>query len=185
MPISDQIKALTEDIEASSEARSAAVAENARETRQALGNFNQEREKMASDQKRSLASNRSERTRHVQKTLADFGKERQATAKSLRAHLTGETSARVAATRDMMTHFATEREEMVAALRGALSTFQRNLSAAVEDILTEFATDQRQAHAHWAHLRQAQAARRAGKRAPAPEAESPTAGRGKKERKHR
>lgn len=75
MAISADIKSLTENIEASYETRVAAVSDIVQETHQTLGNFKREREKMASDLRQSLASNRSDRIRQVQEMRAGNTKE--------------------------------------------------------------------------------------------------------------
>ena len=71
---STQMKSLTEDIQASDETRKAAVSALAKETHQALGNFHRERERMASDLKRSLTSNKVRRAKAVQKMRAENSK---------------------------------------------------------------------------------------------------------------
>jgi len=84
VPISDQVRALTENIETSYDTRIAAVSDIVKETHQALGNFKQEREKMAGDLKRSLASNRSDRAKQVKKMRAEHKRDAQATTRAVK-----------------------------------------------------------------------------------------------------
>ncbi len=86
MSVSDQIKAFTEDIEASYGTRMAEVADIVKETHQTLGKFNRERTKMATDLRRSLASNR---------------REHEGMAKDLKRNLASNRSARASQVRKM------------------------------------------------------------------------------------
>jgi len=84
LSISDQIKALTEDIEASYGTRMAEVSDIVKETHQTLGKFNRERTKMASDLKRSLASNRREHERMAKDLKRNLASNRSARASQVR-----------------------------------------------------------------------------------------------------
>src|SRR6266852_412444 len=84
MSVSDQIKALTEDIEASYGTRMAEVSDIVKETHQTLGKFNRERTKMASDLKRSLASNRREHERMAKDLKRNLASNRSARASQVR-----------------------------------------------------------------------------------------------------
>src|SRR5579859_382814 len=72
MSISSEVKALTEDIEASYETRIAAVADIVKETHQALGNFHHEHEKMARDLKRSLAASEKDRRKEFATLIGEI-----------------------------------------------------------------------------------------------------------------
>ena len=71
MPIANQVKSLAEDIEASYGTRMAAVSDIVKETRQTLGNFNREHQKMADDLKSSLSADNRDRVNEVEKIRAE------------------------------------------------------------------------------------------------------------------
>jgi phage host-nuclease inhibitor protein Gam len=177
---SDQMKSLTEDIEAAYGARKAAVSALVQETHQSLGNFQREREKMSSELKQSLASNRVRHAKQVQNMRAEHIRDLQETSKELAqslaaadgerrlefAALIGEIKATVTVlekdTTQMLADFRSEHKAMAAALRSELALFPKNLSKAVGEMRAEFAADQRQARGHWNHLAHTMSARRAG-----------------------
>ncbi len=181
MSINHQVKSLTEDIEASYETRIAAVSDLVKETHQTLGNFHREHEKMASDQKRSLASNRSGRARQVQKMRAGNAEDSRDTARAFAAFLSASEKERMKGfatlmreikgavadiekdTAKTLADFRSDHQEMASSLRSELSCFQRELSKMVGDMLAGFSADHRQAHTHWEHLNNVMAAKRAGR----------------------
>lgn len=185
MPISDQVKSLTEDIEACYETRRAAVFEIAKETRQALGKFNKEREQMADDLKLSLVSKKSERASQVRRMRAANRKDLAANQKILKASLSRETGERIELVRDLLSRLAKEHEAMSASLRSELSSFQKSLNKTVGAMMADFSADHGQSRAHWQRMTKAMAAKRAGKHASTPEMDSPEPVKEKKERKQK
>lgn len=71
MNIANQVKSLTEDIEASYGTRIAAVSDIVKETRQTLGNFNREHKKMADDLRDSLSTSERERMKDFATLIGD------------------------------------------------------------------------------------------------------------------
>ena len=196
MPIANQVKSLTEDIEASYGTRMAAVSDIVKETRQTLGNFNREHQKMAGDLKRSLAANSSDRVSEVRKLRAENTEQLRRMAKDLLSFLSSANSERkgeisklmneirgfirevekgseerVDKVTDLLKNFAQEHQERSASLKHELSSFQRHLSSVVEDMRTTNSSDHRQARTHWQNLSKIMAAKRAGKSIPQPRAE--------------
>ncbi|HYT42565.1 MAG TPA: hypothetical protein VEP90_09475 [Methylomirabilota bacterium] len=189
MSVSEQIQALTENIEASYGPRIAAVSDIVEETHQTLGNFHREHEKMARDLKRSLASNRSARVSQVQKMRAAHKKELKEIAPKIAELLSaaeterreefttlmGEIEAAVAAiekdTAQTLADFRNDHKEMADSLRSELSSFQRTFRRTVDDMMADFSADHRQAHIHWENLTKEMAAKRAGKLASSPKEE--------------
>ncbi len=196
MNIANQVKSLTEDIEASYGTRVAAVSDIVRETRQALGNFNREHEKMAGDLRRSLAANSSGRVSEVRKLRAENAEQLKEMAKDLLSFLASgksqrkeevgellkeirgfirgveeESIERADKVKDLLKSFAQEHQEKTASLKRELSSFQRHLSSVVEDMRAANSSDHSQARTHWQNLAKVMAAKRAGKSIPAPRAE--------------
>lgn len=196
MPIADQVKLLTEDIETAYGARIAAVSDIVKETRQTLGNFNREHQNMAGDLKRSLAANSSGRANEVHKLRAENTEQLKEMAKDLLSFLSSANSERkdevvklmneirgfirevekgseerTDKVKDLLSNFSQEHQERAASLRGELSSFQRNLSSVVEDMRAVNSSDHRQARTHWQNLAKVMAAKRAGKSIPSPRAE--------------
>jgi hypothetical protein len=185
MAISDEIKSLTEDIEASYETRVAAVSDLAEETHQILGNFKQERERMAGDLKRSLASNRSDRIRQVQEMRAGNSRDFEGVTQTVAEFLAAAEKERMQAFTPLMEEirslvtqiendtartladFRREHQEMTEVLRRELASFQSDLSREVSAMMTDFSADHRQAHAEWENLTRVMAAKRAKKSVPA------------------
>src|SRR6266852_4721774 len=179
MSVSDQIKAFTEDIEASYGTRMAEVADIVKETHQTLGKFNRERTKMATDLRRNLASNRSARTSQVRKMRAENNKDLKENAQKIAkflsasekergkefAALMGEIKGAVAViekdTAQTLADFRSDQKEMAGSLRSGLSSFRMNLTEAVDDMMADFSADHRQAHTHWEIMARAMAAKRA------------------------
>lgn len=192
MNIANQVKSLTEDIEASYGGRIAAVSDIVKETRQTLGNFNQEHKKMAGDLNKSLAANSSGRVSEVRKLRAENTKQLKEMAKDLlnflasgkserkeevgellkeiRGFIRGmekESIERADKVKDLLKSFAQEHQERAVSLRRELSSFQRHLSSVVEDIRAANSSDHRQARTHWQNLAKVMAAKRVGKSIPA------------------
>ena len=196
MNIANQVKSLTEDIEASYGTRIAAVSDIVKETRQTLGNFNREHEKMAGDLRRTLASNQSGRASEVRKMRAENVEQLKEMAKDLLSFLSSgkserkeevgelmkeirgfirgmeeESIERADKVTDLLKSFAQEHQERAASLKRELSSFQRHLSSVVEDMRADNSSDHRQARTHWQNLAKVMAAKRAGKSVPSPRAE--------------
>jgi len=196
MNIANQVKSLTEDIEASYGTRIAAVSDIVKETRQTLRNFNREHQKMSGDLRRSLASNQSGRAREVRKMRTENVEQLKEMAKDLLSFLSSANSARkdevvklmneirgfirevekgseerTDRVKDLLEDFAEEHQERAASLKRELSSFQRHLSSVVEDMRAVNSSDHRQARTHWQNLAKVMAAKRAGKSIPAPRAE--------------
>src|SRR5437016_3520326 len=90
MPVSDQVKSLTEKIEASYEARTEAVADIVKETQEMLGRFKQEHEQMIHDLRDFLISSRrahEERARETAEFLSAATAERKEEAVKLRERM--------------------------------------------------------------------------------------------------
>ena len=196
MNIANQVKSLTEDIEASYGTRMAAVSDIVKETRQTLGNFNREHEKMVGDLRRTLASNQSGRASEVRKMRAENVEQLKEMAKDLLSFLSSgkserkeevgelmkeirgfirgmeeESIERADKVTDLLKSFAQEHQERAASLKRELSSFQRHLSSVVEDMRADNSSDHRQARTHWQNLAKVMAAKRAGKSVPSPRAE--------------
>ncbi len=186
MAISGEVKSLAEDIEASYETRIAAISDLVKETHQTLGNFKREREKIASDLMRSLASNRSDRIRQVQKmragnnsdleevaqTVAEFlvvaEKERRQEFAVLIEEIRSLVRVIEKDTARTLADFRNEHKEMAEALRSELSFFQRELSKEVSELMASFSADHRQAHAEWENITRMMATKRASKQTSSP-----------------
>lgn len=129
MSIENQVKSLTDEIEASFETRKAVVADIAKETRQTLGNFSREHEKMARDLKRSLASNTSNRARQVQNMRARNVKDLQNVTRKLR-----EMAQQIAT---FLTTAEKERKQEFAALfkeiQGVVEAIEKDTAQALAD----------------------------------------------------
>ncbi len=166
---STQMKSLTEDIQASDETRKAAVSALAKETHQALGNFHRERERMVSDLKRSLTSNKVRRAKAVQKMRAENSKGLKDMSKELTEFLStatqertaseserklefaawiGEIKDRVAAletdTAHMLAAFRNEHEEMARALEATLANETRERIETIHDLMAHFTTERKE-----------------------------------------
>ena len=141
MSIANQVKSLTEDIEASYGTRIAAVSDIVKETHQTLGNFNRQHKKMADDLRDSLSASEEER-------IEEF------------TTLIGEKKGVVAT-------IAKETQQMRAENVREL----KERANEVRKMLGEFSADQRQARAHWQNLAKVMAAKRAGKSIPSAKAE--------------
>ena len=77
MPISDEIKALTKDIQAAHKMRTAAVADIRKETHQTLEDFKDDHARTTSDLRQSLAFDRRERIRKASDLRHFLSSERQ------------------------------------------------------------------------------------------------------------
>lgn len=196
MNIANQVKSLTEDIEASYGERIMAVSDIVKETRQTLGNFNREHQRMAGDLKRSLAANSSGRVSEVRKMRAENAEQLKEMAKDLLSFLSSANSGRkdevvklmneirgfirevekgneerADKVKGLLEDFAQEHQERATSLRHELSSFQRHLSSVVEDMRSANSSDHRQARTHWQNLAKIMAAKRAGKSIPSAKAE--------------
>ena len=159
---SDQMKSLTEDIEASYETRKAAVSALVKETHQSLGNFHRGREKMTSDLKRSLASNKVRRAKDVQKMRAENSKGLKDMSKELTGFLStaeserrqefaawiGEMKDRRAAlekdTAQMLADFRSEHEEIASALKAGLAGETRERIETIHDLMSRFTNERKE-----------------------------------------
>ncbi|MDQ2887631.1 MAG: hypothetical protein M3Y39_16280 [Chloroflexota bacterium] len=165
MAISGDVKSLTENIEASYETRVAAVSDIVQETHQTLGNFKREREKMASDLRQSLASNRSDRIRQVQEmragntkeiaelaqTITEFLEVAERERKQEFAFLLQEIKSQVADiqndTANTLADFRGNHREMAEALRSELADFRgnhREMAEALHSELADFRNQQKE-----------------------------------------
>jgi len=174
MNIANQVKSLTEDIEASYGTRIAAVSDIVKETHRTLGNFNREHEKMAGGLRRSLASGESVRIKEfttligeikevvesIEKDttnlLSRFAQEHKEMARVLNASLDESESTRIAEFKEMLRSIQSrqkEREEETAEL---LSDYQKDLS---------------ETKRHWQNLAKVMSAKRAGKSIPSTKAQ--------------
>jgi septal ring factor EnvC (AmiA/AmiB activator) len=140
--ISSEVKSLTEDIEASYDARIAAVSDIVNGTHQALGNFHREHEKMARDLKRSLAASEKDRRKEF-------------------ATLIGEI-------KDVVAAIEKDTVETLADFKSD----DKNRSKTVGNMLAGFSADQRQARTHWKKLSKVMAAKRSSKVTPSPKAKT-------------
>jgi len=117
MNIANQVKSLTEDIEASYGTRIAAVSDIVKETRQTLGNFNREHEKMAGDLKRSLASSESVRKDEAGELMKEI--------RGFIRVIEEESRERVDKVKDLLKSFAQKHQEMANDLLSFLSSSEK------------------------------------------------------------
>ena len=195
MNIANQVKSLTEDIEASYGTRVVAVSDIVKETRQTLGNFNREHQKMASDLRRFLASGEfvrkdSEKERiegfstligkikgvvtvnekDTTKALADFRSSHREMSEAQRAELVRTTKERIGEVSTKLLGFRREHQEMARQLREELFSFQKKLEGIVREIRAPVIADLKEAKRNWQNLAKVMAAKRAGKSVPSPKA---------------
>jgi translation initiation factor 1 (eIF-1/SUI1) len=129
MPISNQVKSLTEDIEASYGARRAAVSDIVKETHQTLGHFNREHEKMTRDLRSSLASNRSARASHVQNMRAENEQDLKEMARELAESLSASEKERRAAEEERRKEFAT----LIGEIQGLVADIEKDTAQTLAD----------------------------------------------------
>jgi len=191
MNIANQVKSLTEDIEASYGERIAAVSDVVKETHHTLGSFHRAHQKMAGELKRTLVANSSGRVSEVRKLRAENTKQLKEMAKDLLSFLTSANSERKEGVvklmkeirgfirevekgseeradkvKDLLKNFAQEHQERTASLKRELSSFQRHLSSVVENARAANSSDHKQARTHWQNLTKVMVAKRAGKSIP-------------------
>ena len=133
MPIIDQVKSLTEEIEASYETRIAAVSDLAKATHQAQENFRREHEKMASGLRRSLASNRAARTSHVQKMRAENAKALEDTASELKEMAEKVAEFRAASEKERRQEFAT----VIREIKGVVAAIEKDTAKTLADFRSD------------------------------------------------
>jgi ribosomal protein L17 len=85
--LNDEMKSLAEAIEASYEARRAALSRLKEETAQTLRDFHQEHEEMARDLKADLANETRERSKETQEFMSSLANENKERAASVRNEL--------------------------------------------------------------------------------------------------
>jgi len=174
MTIANQIKSLTEDIEASYGTRIAAVSDIVKETQQTLGSFRRTHKEMAHKLAEFLSSSekgRLEEFAHLfggikvavesiekdtANLLSNFAQEHKEMAQALSSSLDESESTRIAEFKEMLRSIQSrqkEREEETAEL---LSDYQKDLS---------------ETRRHWQNLAKVMAAKRAGKSIPSAKAE--------------
>jgi len=189
--IANQVKALTEDIEASYGTRIAAVSDIAKETHQTLGSFHRAHQKMANELQDSLSISERERMKDFAILIGDV----KATVESIEKD-----------TANLLSNFAQEHKEMAQKLAEFLSSSEKGrleefailigdvkatveaikeataetraenvkdlkeMAQEVKEFLSEVANDLRQARTHWQNLAKVMAAKRAGKSIPSPKA---------------
>lgn len=164
MPIANQIKSLTEDIEASYGARVTAVSDIIRETQAFLGSSHRTHKKMAEDLRTSLSENNADRVGEVRRMRTNNLKELKETAQSLKelaqklaeflssaederkkefVHLFGEIKAAVGDiekdTAQMLSNYKSDHKEMATKLRGSLTRETKDRINQVRDLLSDFA----------------------------------------------
>jgi len=147
MSVSDQIKAFTEDIEASYGTRMAEVADIVKETHQTLGKFNRERTKMASDLKRSLASNRREHERmakDLKRNLASNRSARTSQVRKMRAENNKDLKENAQKIAKFLSASEKERGKEFAALMGEIKGAVAVIEKDTAQTLADFRSDQKE-----------------------------------------
>lgn len=196
MSIANQVKSLTEDIEASYGTRVTAVSDIVKETHKTLGNFNREHKKMADDLRDLLSASEKERSasekerieefttligeikgavtaieKDTAKTLADFRSSHREMSEAQRAELVRTTKERIGEVSKKLTEFGREHQEMARQLREELSSFQKKLERIVREMRAPVIADLKEAKRNWQNLANVMAAKRAGKSIPSAKAE--------------
>lgn len=180
MAIANDIKALSEEIEASYGTRVAAVKDLVEETRQTLKGFQRDHKETAKALRVDLAKVKPRLTQTESQRLEDF--------KAINAGIKARIDGIVKETAGLLSDFRKEQEALATALKELLAEsesvrledfkamhaeitrHQRERIAEVKHLLGKFRKDQEEAHKHWQSLARAMAAKRAGKKAPKPEA---------------
>ncbi len=134
MPISDEVKDLTKNIQAAHEMRTAAVADIRKETHQTLEDFKEKRKRMASDLRQSLASDREERTRianDLRQSLASEKQERASQVKRTGTRNNHEFRKMGRNTDEFLSTAERGRKETFATLKGEI---KEELTAIAQDV---------------------------------------------------
>jgi len=147
MSVSDQIKALTEDIEASYGTRMAEVSDIVKETHQTLGKFNRERTKMATDLRRSLASNRREHegmAKDLKRNLASNRSARASQVRKMRAENNKDLKENAQKIAKFLSASEKERGKEFAALMGEIKGAVAVIEKDTAQTLADFRSDQKE-----------------------------------------
>jgi DNA repair exonuclease SbcCD ATPase subunit len=189
MAIANQIKSLTEDIEAGYGARVAAVADIISEVRKMRTNNVKDLKEMAKSLAEFLSSAEKERieefttligeirraveaiSKDTAKTLAAFRTSHTEMSQAQRAKLLKITKERIEEVSTKLSEFGREHQEMARQLGEELSSFQKKLERAVDEMRAPVIADLKQAKRNWQNLVRVMAAKRAGKPIPAAKAE--------------
>jgi len=196
MSIANQVKSLTENIEASYGTRITAVSDIVKETHQTLGNFSREHRKMADDLRDLLSASGKERSvsekerieefttligeikgavtaieKDTAETLADFRSSHKEMSEAQGAELVKITKERVEEVSQKLSEFGREHQKMARQLRGELSSFQKKLEREVAEMRAPVIADLKEARRNWQNLAKVMAAKKVGKPIPAARAE--------------
>lgn len=181
MPIAQEMKKITEDIEVSYGARLAAVGDLIKETHGTLSGFQKDRQKMATDLWHWLSSDRANRVKSVKEMmdeirsdLKEMGKDleeflaksegqRKEDFKALLAEIRRLQKARNEELFAFLASFRESHKEMAVRTRKELTSSRRELVKVVSEMLGTFGVDQKLARSHWQNLAKVLAARRAGR----------------------
>ena len=181
MPIAQDMKKITEDIEVSYGARVAAISDLFKETQGTLDGFRQERYKMADELRSRLSSENSAMVREfrgelkkmaneLKEAAGDLGKflsqsesQRKEDFKALLAEVRRLQRARDGELTAFLASFRESHKKMAAQTRGELTRSRKDLKKAVSDMLSAFKADRKQARSYWQNLIRVLSARRAGR----------------------
>jgi len=191
MSIANQVKSLTENIEASYGTRITAVSDIVKETHQTLGNFNRGHKKMADDLRDLLSASGKERSvsekerieefttligeikgavtaieKDTAETLADFRSSHKEMSEAQGAELVKITKERVEEVSQKLSEFGREHQKMARQLRGELSSFQKKLEREVAEMRAPVIADLKEARRNWQNLAKVMAAKKVGKPIP-------------------
>ena len=181
MPVADQVKSLTEDIQVSHGTRAATISDIMKETHQTLEDFQRERAEKTRNLRHSLTDSRQEladRTRDLKHARVSTRSELTDLVQQIRAENNKNFQEQTHETDEFIAHSKEERREEFDALiddiKSTVATIERetdetianfnrehremakqlrnNLHETVSGMMADFSADRRQSLDHWANL---------------------------------